>query len=75
MVGNTEVWLLGCLNERLIANALIDNKSNFSRGNIAKFRLDCVPEQSVTVHTAEPSAEVENTCKTGYLSKLQHCHP
>jgi hypothetical protein len=40
-----------------------------------RIRLDCVPEQSVTVHTAESSAEVENTCTTGFLSKLLHCPP
>jgi len=34
-----------------------------------------VPEQSVTVHTPEPSAVVENVCTTSFLSKLLHCHP
>jgi hypothetical protein len=41
----------------------------------AMIRLDCVPEQSVTVHTAETSAEVETRCTIGFLNKLLPCHP
>ena len=37
--------------------------------------LDCVPEQSVTVHTAESSAKVEKKCKRSFPRKLQHCQP